>query len=217
MNSPAKLCGAKNRQGNPCKRKAMTNGRCDMHGGKATGRPVTTGRGTSYTRIFGERFAALAADPDLLNASAELALHDLFLTERAEVLQEALSSAWIKSVSAAVLDLRDALFGGGNAAEVRQAFDLLKLRVDYGREKVDAWEDVLGAAKQRSEIAAKAEANLAKRETAMTETQVMGLFVRMLEIVADVVGTDHAGRVKSRFEVEVLGRLGSGVSGSPPN
>lgn len=31
------LCGAKNRAGNPCKRIAMANGRCPLHGGKSTG------------------------------------------------------------------------------------------------------------------------------------------------------------------------------------
>lgn len=33
------LCGAKTRSGQPCKNKAMANGRCRMHGGKSTGAP----------------------------------------------------------------------------------------------------------------------------------------------------------------------------------
>ncbi|GAA0343899.1 hypothetical protein GCM10008931_38970 [Oceanobacillus oncorhynchi subsp. oncorhynchi] len=33
------LCGAKTRSGEPCKNKAMANGRCRMHGGKSTGAP----------------------------------------------------------------------------------------------------------------------------------------------------------------------------------
>lgn len=33
------LCGAKTRSGNPCKNRAMPNGRCRMHGGKSTGAP----------------------------------------------------------------------------------------------------------------------------------------------------------------------------------
>lgn len=35
MNAPR--CGAKTRQGTPCKAPAMANGRCRMHGGKSTG------------------------------------------------------------------------------------------------------------------------------------------------------------------------------------
>jgi hypothetical protein len=31
------ICGAKNRQGNPCQRKPMANGRCHFHGGKSPG------------------------------------------------------------------------------------------------------------------------------------------------------------------------------------
>lgn len=37
-----KQCGAKTRSGQPCKGKAMTNGRCRMHGGKSTGAPGNT-------------------------------------------------------------------------------------------------------------------------------------------------------------------------------
>jgi hypothetical protein len=37
-------CGAKSkRTGKPCQQPAMANGRCRFHGGKSTGRPVTTG------------------------------------------------------------------------------------------------------------------------------------------------------------------------------
>jgi hypothetical protein len=35
MNAPR--CGAKTRQGTPCRAPAMANGRCRMHGGKSTG------------------------------------------------------------------------------------------------------------------------------------------------------------------------------------
>lgn len=37
-------CGAHCRTtGNPCRNPAMKNGRCRMHGGKSTGRPITHG------------------------------------------------------------------------------------------------------------------------------------------------------------------------------
>ena len=37
-------CGAHARTtGNPCKNPAMQNGRCRMHGGKSTGRPIIHG------------------------------------------------------------------------------------------------------------------------------------------------------------------------------
>jgi len=40
-------CGAYARQtGKPCRQPAMANGRCRLHGGKSTGRPITTGKKT---------------------------------------------------------------------------------------------------------------------------------------------------------------------------
>jgi len=43
----AKPCGARSkRTGKPCRQPAMQNGRCRLHGGKSTGRPITSGRWT---------------------------------------------------------------------------------------------------------------------------------------------------------------------------
>lgn len=35
-----RTCGAKTRNGLPCKSPSMQNGRCRMHGGKSTGAPL---------------------------------------------------------------------------------------------------------------------------------------------------------------------------------
>ncbi len=43
----APRCGAHSRRtGQPCQAPAMSNGRCRMHGGKSTGRPIIHGRYT---------------------------------------------------------------------------------------------------------------------------------------------------------------------------
>ncbi len=39
-----KTCGAKTRNGTPCKRKALANGRCPNHGGLSTGPKTKEGR-----------------------------------------------------------------------------------------------------------------------------------------------------------------------------
>ena len=44
-------CGMRYRTTNaPCKSAAMANGRCRMHGGKSTGRPVTHGQRTKAAK-----------------------------------------------------------------------------------------------------------------------------------------------------------------------
>lgn len=55
----APRCGAHSRRtGKPCMAPAMKNGRCRMHGGKATGRPITHGRYTKAA-IEGRKGARL--------------------------------------------------------------------------------------------------------------------------------------------------------------
>ena len=47
----APRCGAYARTtGKPCRAPAMVNGRCRMHGGKSTGRPIIHGRSTRAAR-----------------------------------------------------------------------------------------------------------------------------------------------------------------------
>ncbi|MBK6591263.1 MAG: hypothetical protein IPG23_00270 [Burkholderiales bacterium] len=46
-----KLCGAHSRRtGEPCKGLAMANGRCKMHGGLSTGRPIVSGMYTKKAK-----------------------------------------------------------------------------------------------------------------------------------------------------------------------
>jgi hypothetical protein len=51
MTKPMRRCGAHCRTtGQPCKSWGMANGRCRMHGGRSTGRPVTSGVNTKAAR-----------------------------------------------------------------------------------------------------------------------------------------------------------------------
>lgn len=51
-------CGAKTRSGQPCRNRAMANGRCRMHGGKSTGAP----KANQNARTHGIYSDALAED-----------------------------------------------------------------------------------------------------------------------------------------------------------
>jgi hypothetical protein len=52
-------CGAKTRQGTPCRQPAMLNGRCRLHGGKSPGAP--TGERNGNYRHGGRTKEAIAA------------------------------------------------------------------------------------------------------------------------------------------------------------
>jgi hypothetical protein len=54
------LCGAHCRTtGEPCKNHQMLNGRCRMHGGKSTGRPITSGMFTKQAVDNRKRLSGL--------------------------------------------------------------------------------------------------------------------------------------------------------------
>ncbi len=45
---PGEKCGARTREGNPCKAPARSNGRCRNHGGLSTGARTAEGRKRAY-------------------------------------------------------------------------------------------------------------------------------------------------------------------------
>lgn len=75
------LCGAKARTGEPCRQRAMANGRCRYHGGLTPGGLASpnliTGRYSKYlpARLM-ERYQEALKDPALLELKEEIALLD---------------------------------------------------------------------------------------------------------------------------------------------
>lgn len=87
------LCGAKTRNGGKCRQPPLANGRCRLHGGKASfgkanGRYVD-GRYSKYlpTKLQ-SRFAEAFADPALLELKPEIALIDGRMSELLETLND---------------------------------------------------------------------------------------------------------------------------------
>ena len=72
----AKYCGAKTRSGEPCKGKAMANGRCRLHGGKSTGAPKGSQSkpGALYSAYYTEEERMLAEELQLGSIDEELKL-----------------------------------------------------------------------------------------------------------------------------------------------
>jgi hypothetical protein len=209
------VCGAKTRSGGRCKRPGAANGRCRLHGGApGSGRPPEHGRRSQYARIFGQDYARLLRDPDILKSDGELALFDLFLLERADLLRHGFSAAWLDDVKTALAALNTALFEKRDAQAVRQAFQRLESQITAGGERVGAWEELLEAAGQRSNLASKAAAALAKQESSVSENKLVVMFGQMLDILTDVAGADTARKVADRFERDVLGRVAASAAGA---
>lgn len=78
---PARECGAKTRDGTPCKGKAMPNGRCRMHGGnrkKGIEHPsYKNGRYSKYLpQHLGEIAFSAEQNPELLNLRALIGVYE---------------------------------------------------------------------------------------------------------------------------------------------
>jgi hypothetical protein len=99
---PHAICGAKTRSGEPCTQKPMPNGRCKMHGGMSTGRPVTHGR---YAKINRPRVADLLEqnrqDANPLDITEELHLLRALVIDYVERYDEQTEAliAWHSSFS----------------------------------------------------------------------------------------------------------------------
>src|SRR4051812_28697546 len=79
-------CGAKTRNGAPCRTRPMPNGRCRMHGGKSLSGPAsptfTTGRHSKYlpARLLA-RYQEMTQDAELLALRDEIALIDARISD----------------------------------------------------------------------------------------------------------------------------------------
>ena len=70
-----KPCGATNRQGEPCQRAAMPNGRCSKHGGPSPGAPIRHGRySLTHRATLADKVERFLDDPAPGDLSHELAL-----------------------------------------------------------------------------------------------------------------------------------------------
>jgi len=62
-----KPCGAHARTtGKPCRQPAMTNGRCRIHGGKSTGRPISTGLHTKEAKGLQKQVSQMIREMKLI-------------------------------------------------------------------------------------------------------------------------------------------------------
>lgn len=104
-------CGAKRRNGEPCKAPAMANGRCRIHGGKTPnglGLPQTkNGRYSKY--LPGKLLSAYTdatSDPDLLSLRQDIHLIDTLLFNNFQALDTDESGEAWKAIRKSVIDMQ---------------------------------------------------------------------------------------------------------------
>lgn len=207
---PHALCGAKCRDGRPCRQKAMPNGRCKMHGGKSLGGIASPsfrhGRRSRYlahlTGRLRDGFKAALADPELLACAEEIALLQARIVELVDQLGRAAAPPW--DALAGALDVVKAA-GDADRAGALAALE----RVIHGGANAAARQGELWGELQRT-IALKG--RLAQAEQALAQERgalvPMSMFLDFSKIVLQAARAIIADAdVLSRFQARVVALL----------
>lgn len=133
------ICGAKTRSGVPCKKFAMPNGRCRLHGGltpRGFALPQTkTGRWSKDlpTRLMA-RYLESENDPDLLSVRQDIRLLDVLLQDNMSRLDSGESAQSWDLMRKAVDDMEDGINGEdykGIKKALRKMRDVIDQRIEH--------------------------------------------------------------------------------------
>lgn len=99
-------CGAKTRSGSKCAQRAMTNGKCYLHGGKSlaglASPRLKTGKWSKYVPVqLLESYEEYRTDPDLLSLNDDVALLRSITSTHLKAMEQGNTSpAWIEAKKA---------------------------------------------------------------------------------------------------------------------
>ena len=207
-------CGAKTRDGTPCKARAMANGRCRMHGGtalKGAASPrFSTGR---YSKDLPTRLAAryeeARTDPDLLNLNAEIQLTYALLGEALKGMDHGESGRLWAELKATWDEFQEA-----NRAQDKEASRLALVAmgdlITRGVADAAARSEVLNIIERRRKLVE----SEGKRRTAMQQMITAERLMVLVAAVVDVV-MRHVDEPRVRAEISadigaLLSRVDSG-------
>ena len=180
---PAQLCGAKNRQGEPCHGPAMANGRCRMHGGMTPGGIASpqfkTGRYSKYLPgRLSERYQEATEDADLLAIREDVALLDARLADVLSRVDTGESGEMWKQ-------LRDqvGLYRKAKEGERETVLSELFSLIETGLSEIYAWQEVRQLLQERRKLVESERKRLIDMQQMITTEEALLLMKRLSEIV----------------------------------
>lgn len=200
-------CGAKTRSGGTCKRAAMRNGRCNLHGGKslaALASPATKhGRYSKYlpARLLG-RYQEALDDEALLHLHEEIALLDARLAELVERVDAAESGrAWAELAFA----WQDVANSRGDAILFASAVAKLGHIIERGNTDYAAWQEVADLVERRRKLAESERKRHIEMQTSIRVDQAMLLVQSLVASVREHV-TDR--NILAALQADILRIIG---------
>jgi hypothetical protein len=191
MQSERKRCGAKTRDGTPCRGIAMANGRCRMHnGGAARGIAASRFRHGRYSASIPARLAAryaeAATDPKLLELRDEIALVDARLEDLLSRVDTGESGALWRNLMTARMELLTAqktLDKAGQLAALRDILDL----IGQGHADYRAWAELANVLEQRRRLVESERKRLVEAGLMITAEQALNLMAAVMSAVKENV------------------------------
>lgn len=177
-------CGATTRNGTPCKTRAMSNGRCRMHGGQArSGIASGTFKDGRYSKYIPSRLAAryqdAADDPTLLQLGHDVALVDARLADLLGRVDSGESGSLWRAVQQAFTQY--SLVKGGK--DDAKGFAALESAIEAGTNDYAAWSEISSLLEQRRKLVESERKRLIEMQNTLTVTQVMNLMGALAGIV----------------------------------
>lgn len=197
-------CGAKTRDGDPCKAPAMANGRCRMHGGKSLGGITSptfkTGRYSKYipSRLL-ERYHEAESDPDLLSLRAEIALTDGRLADLLQRVDTGEAKSLWEQAREANQEIQKAVSDEnyGRLMIMAQQLDYL---IGSGLSDYEAWAEIHTLLDQRRKLAESERKRLIEAEQVVRADKAMTLAMALLQAVKENVTDQRTlGAVQASF------------------
>lgn len=188
----AAICGAIKKNGEACRGKAMTNGRCRLHGGKSLAGSVhpsyKTGR---YSKYMPTNLKAMydesISSPNQLELGDEVGLLDSRIADRLQALEnkDAANATW-KELQGMWKQFMFAV-RSGNQEQQQLLLGELNTFIGRGSTQADIWYELTNLIESRRKLVDSEGRRLEVKQNIVTVEQAFGLVNAMVGILKEVV------------------------------
>ncbi len=202
-------CGAKKRNGQPCKAPAMANGRCRIHGGKSpSGIASATFKTGKYSKYLPQglvdTYNDVQSDENLLSVRGDVELLDVLIRAKLVNLDTGESAAhWdflLKCIIKARRSYKNEDYGG-----LEEQFDEMEALADKRRLHYATEQEISAQLEQRRKLVDTENKIIMGKENAVTTEQAMLLVSALLASVkANVSDPAALNRIQADF-VQYIG------------
>jgi hypothetical protein len=207
----AALCGAKSRDGDPCRQPALENGRCHYHGGRSL-RGIASptfkdGRHSKYLpgRLL-ERYQEAIADEQLLNLRDEIALVDTRLGELLGRLHTRESAAFWTALK----DAKRRILSNPTGEDLKATMASLLDTIDAGGAEYELWAEITPLLETRRKLVESERKRLVDMQQMITAEEAMTLVAGLLRAVKrNVQDVGSLNAIQTEF-ISLVGRANRG-------